>query len=58
MIKGHPCKVIDSSTSKAGKHGSAKAHIIGVDIFTNKKIEDSLVTSARIEIPDVKKSEY
>jgi translation initiation factor 5A len=46
MIKGHPCKVSDYSTSKAGKHGSAKAHIVGNDIFTNKKVEDSVGTGA------------
>jgi hypothetical protein len=25
MIKGHPCKVMDFSTAKTGKHGAAKA---------------------------------
>jgi len=34
MLKGFPCKVVDYSTSKAGKHGHAKATIVGVDIFT------------------------
>jgi len=24
MIKGHPCKIVDMSTSKTGKHGHAK----------------------------------
>merc|ERR1712039_467661 len=28
MIKGHPCKCIEVSTSKTGKHGHAKAHIV------------------------------
>ena len=36
-IKGHPCKVIEITTSKTGKHGHAKANITAVDIFTNKK---------------------
>ena len=25
MIKGHACKIVDYSTAKTGKHGSAKA---------------------------------
>lgn len=33
MLKGHPCKITDVSTSKAGKHGHAKVfnlYIIGI----------------------------
>ena len=37
MLKGFPCKVIEYSTSKTGKHGHAKAKITGLDIFTGKK---------------------
>ncbi|CAO3591428.1 unnamed protein product [Absidia cylindrospora] len=35
-IKGRPCKIVDMSTSKTGKHGHAKVHLVGIDIFTNK----------------------
>ena len=34
MIKGFPCKVIEVSTSKTGKHGHAKVNITGIDIFS------------------------
>ncbi len=37
MLKGYPCKINEYSTAKPGKHGSAKATIVGNDIFTNKK---------------------
>ena len=37
MLKGHPVRVVEVSHSKTGKHGHAKASIIGIDIFTNKK---------------------
>jgi len=53
MLKGFPCKVIDYSTAKPGKHGSAKASIVGTDIFTGKKYEDSWPTSAGVMIPNV-----
>jgi len=58
MLKGFPCKVIEYSTAKPGKHGSAKATIVGTDIFTNKKHEDTSPTSATVQIPIVKKFEY
>jgi len=38
MIKGHPCKVVDVSHAKPGKHGAAKANIVGIDLFSNKKV--------------------
>ena len=58
MLKGHPCKVVDYSTSKTGKHGHAKAHIVGIDIFTGKKCEDLCPTSHNMSEPIVKKFEY
>ena len=58
MLKGFPCKVTDYSTAKPGKHGSAKATIVGIDIFTNKKYEDSMPTAATAQVPIVTKVEY
>nr|AZL94370.1 putative N-acetyl-beta glucosaminidase [Nephromyces sp. MMRI]AZL94371.1 putative N-acetyl-beta glucosaminidase [Nephromyces sp. MMRI] len=57
MLKDHPCKVVDYSTSKTGKHGHAKAHIVGLDIFTGKKYEDICPTSHNMEVPVVKRFE-
>lgn len=37
MLKGRPCKIVEMSTSKTGKHGHAKVHMVGIDIFSNKK---------------------
>merc|ERR1740138_2007436 len=58
MIKGHPCKCIEVSTSKTGKHGHAKAHIVALDIFTGKKYEDLCPCSHNLEVPFVKRTEY
>merc|ERR1712093_62452 len=58
MIKGHPCKVSEISTSKTGKHGHAKAHIVALDIFTGKKYEDLCPTSHNVSVPFVKREEY
>ena len=58
VIKGHPCKVIDYSTSKTGKHGHAKAKIVALDIFTFRKYEDVCPTSHNMVAPNVKRVEY
>ncbi|KAL4427424.1 hypothetical protein ABPG74_004462 [Tetrahymena malaccensis] len=58
MLRGFPCRVTEMTTCKAGKHGHAKATIIGTDIFTGRKYEDSCPTSHNMEIPFVKKQEY
>merc|ERR1711879_1012784 len=57
MIKGHPCKVAEVTTSKTGKHGHAKAHIVALDIFTAKKYEDLCPTSHNVDVPFVKRTE-
>merc|ERR1711959_239814 len=57
MIKGHPCKVAEITTSKTGKHGHAKAHIVAIDIFTSKKYEDLCPCGHNIEVPFVKRTE-
>ena len=57
-IKGFPCKVGSVSTSKTGKHGSAKCNFTAVDIFSGKKYEDIQPSSASVDIPFVKNKEY
>ena len=57
MLKGFPCKVTEYSTAKPGKHGSAKATVVGIDIFTKKKYEDTAPTAATAYIPNVTKEE-
>lgn len=58
MIKGHPTKVAEVTSSKTGKHGHAKCHIVAIDIFTGKKYEDLCPASHNMEIPFVKKVEF
>jgi len=58
MIKDRPCKVIEMSTSKTGKHGHAKVHLVGLDIFTSKKYEDLCPSTHNIDVPNVTRSDY
>ncbi|EPZ32548.1 eukaryotic translation initiation factor 5A-2 [Rozella allomycis CSF55] len=57
-IKGRPCKIVDMSTSKTGKHGHAKVHLVGIDIFTNKKYEDVSPSTHNMDVPRVSRQEY
>ena len=57
-IKGFPCKIVEVTTSKTGKHGHAKVHCTAVDIFTGKKYEENTPGSHNVEKPNVKKNEY
>lgn len=58
VLKGFPCKIVDMSTSKTGKHGHAKVHLVGLDIFTGKKYEDICPSTHNMEVPVVKRFEY
>eukprot|EP00301_Raphidiophrys_heterophryoidea_P012952 c20282_g1_i1.p1 GENE.c20282_g1_i1~~c20282_g1_i1.p1 ORF type:complete len:169 (-),score=40.06 c20282_g1_i1:99-563(-) len=58
VINGHPCKVMEISISKTGKHGHAKAAIVGIDIFTGKKLDLVSPTTHNIEVPNVKRAQY
>ena len=58
VIKGRPCKVVEVSTSKTGKHGHAKCHFVGIDIFTAKKLEDIVPSSHNCDVPHVSRTDY
>ncbi|KAH9777971.1 eukaryotic translation initiation factor 5A [Citrus sinensis] len=58
VIKGRPCKVVEVSTSKTGKHGHAKCHFVGIDIFSGKKLEDIVPSSHNSDVPHVNRTDY
>jgi translation initiation factor 5A len=58
VIKNRPCKVVEVSTSKTGKHGHAKCHFVAIDIFTAKKLEDIVPSSHNCDVPHVNRVDY
>ncbi|XP_065009913.1 eukaryotic translation initiation factor 5A-4-like isoform X1 [Musa acuminata AAA Group] len=58
VIKGRACKVVEVSTSKTGKHGHAKCHFVGIDIFNTKKLEDIVPSSHNCDVPHVTRTDY
>ncbi|KPA79489.1 putative eukaryotic initiation factor 5a [Leptomonas pyrrhocoris] len=57
-INQRPCKVIDLSVSKTGKHGHAKVSIVATDIFTGNRLEDQAPSTHNVEVPFVKTFTY
>merc|ERR1712098_870868 len=58
VIKNRPCKIVDMSTSKTGKHGHAKVHLVAIDIFTGKKLEELCPSTHNMDVPNVTRKEY
>eukprot|EP00258_Populus_trichocarpa_P046735 XP_024462754.1 mitotic checkpoint protein BUB3.3 [Populus trichocarpa] len=58
VIKNRPCKVVEVSTSKTGKHGHAKCHFVAIDIFNGKKLEDIVPSSHNCDVPHVTRTDY
>jgi len=55
VIDDEPCKVLKISTSKPGKHGSAKARLEAIGIIDNKRRELVKPGSATVDVPIIEK---
>jgi len=55
MIDGEPCKIVDVTKSKPGKHGAAKARIVAIGVFDNQKRQFVRPVDANAEVPIIDK---
>jgi translation initiation factor 5A len=53
VLQNKPCKIVHIAVCKTGKHGTAKYHFTGLDIFTQKKYEELFMCHQTILIPTV-----
>lgn len=55
VIDNEPCRVVEVSRAKTGKHGSAKVHITAIGLFTKSRKTLTGPADQRIEIPIIDK---
>ncbi|CAF2582830.1 unnamed protein product [Rotaria sp. Silwood2] len=58
VLNGRPLKVVEVTHSKPGKHGHAKVHLVGIDIYTGRRYEDVRPAGHIIQVPKVGKKDY
>uniref|UniRef100_A0A2K5W5N5 Eukaryotic translation initiation factor 5A n=1 Tax=Macaca fascicularis TaxID=9541 RepID=A0A2K5W5N5_MACFA len=60
VFKGQPCKIVKMSTSKTGKHGRAKVHLVGIAIFMGKKKKkkDICPSVHNMGVPNIQTHDY
>jgi len=55
VIDGEPCRIVEMSKAKTGKHGSAKAHVTAIGLFTGAKKTLVAPVDQRVEVPIIEK---
>ncbi|MGQ9478826.1 MAG: translation initiation factor IF-5A [Thermoproteota archaeon] len=55
MIDNEPCQIVEISHSKPGKHGSAKARVVGIGLFDSAKHTLLSPVDTKVEVPLIEK---
>ncbi|RLG99316.1 translation initiation factor IF-5A [Candidatus Bathyarchaeota archaeon] len=55
IIDDEPCRIVELTKSKPGKHGAAKARIVAIGIFDGQKRSFVKPVDAQIEVPIIEK---
>jgi translation initiation factor 5A len=58
VLNGRPCKIVEITFSKNGKHGHSKANYIAADIFNGKRYDDVCPSSRIVFCPVVTLTQY
>lgn len=55
LIDGEACRIVEYDKSKPGKHGAAKARVVGIGVFDGVKRSLVLPVSSNVEVPLIEK---
>jgi len=55
MIEAEPCRIVEYAKSKPGKHGSAKARVVGIGVFDSVKRSFVKPVDSQVEVPMIEK---
>ena len=55
VIDGEPCRIVEITKAKTGKHGSAKAHVVAIGVFTGQKKTLVAPVDSRVQVPVIEK---
>ena len=55
IIDNEPCRIVDITKSKPGKHGAAKARIVAIGVFDGQKRQFVKPVDANTEVPLIDK---
>lgn len=55
IVDNEPCRIVDYSKSKPGKHGAAKARVVAIGVFDNVKRSFVKPVDAQAEVPIIEK---
>jgi translation initiation factor 5A len=55
VIDGEPCRIVEITKAKTGKHGSAKAHVVAIGIFSGQKKTLVAPVDTRVQVPIIEK---
>ena len=55
IVDNEPCRIVDYTKSKPGKHGSAKARVVAIGVFDGAKRTFVKPVSAQVEVPTMEK---
>jgi len=55
VVDGEPARIVEYEKSKPGKHGSAKARIVAIGVFTDQKRSIISPVDGKLEVPLIDK---
>jgi len=55
IVEDEPCRIVEYTKSKPGKHGSAKARVVAIGVFDGVKRSFVRPVSSPVEVPIIEK---